>query len=322
MGRFTRCRGSKAPKSSSLAIHQPFFDELARRGSVQTRALRGLMITEDGPKVLSSTSRFGDPETHVLMPRLEGDLLQRLFACAVGDLSYRRLGSATRRLSPLWLRRTSRTLLARLSRAPRSKASLPRGDRALVFSRRTAAHERHGGHNGGQIPRDCHVPTVSTPATAPTLRLTSISFAGRAVRRDIARSDNVVHPRRSIRPGAHAGRDGLAMTRGRSAGVRLRSSPLPRMRSRNTEFAGRPGPEGAYLRRRPGAAHPGRRRRHTNRAPPVDRRTSCARRCRCSTGLDSLLSIARSRGCPVATVGVDNAEERRRLAARILLALL
>jgi phosphoribosylamine--glycine ligase len=70
------------------AIHQPVVDELARRGSPFIGALfAGLMITAEGPKVLEFNARFGDPETQVLMPRLQGDLLQLLFACAIGDLS-------------------------------------------------------------------------------------------------------------------------------------------------------------------------------------------------------------------------------------------
>ena len=40
----------------------------------------GLMLTADGPKVLEFNARFGDPETQVLMPRVEGDLLEALAA--------------------------------------------------------------------------------------------------------------------------------------------------------------------------------------------------------------------------------------------------
>ncbi|WP_058484842.1 phosphoribosylamine--glycine ligase [Defluviitalea phaphyphila] len=41
----------------------------------------GLMITEDGVKVLEYNARFGDPEAQVVLPRLKGDLLEILEAC-------------------------------------------------------------------------------------------------------------------------------------------------------------------------------------------------------------------------------------------------
>ena len=69
-------------------IHQPVLDELARRGSPFVGCLfAGLMIGGDGPRVLEFNARFGDPETQVLMPRLDCDLLELLAAAAHGDLS-------------------------------------------------------------------------------------------------------------------------------------------------------------------------------------------------------------------------------------------
>jgi phosphoribosylamine---glycine ligase len=47
----------------------------------------GLMLTSAGPKVLEFNARFGDPETQVLMPRLESDLVEVLAAAADGDLT-------------------------------------------------------------------------------------------------------------------------------------------------------------------------------------------------------------------------------------------
>ena len=41
----------------------------------------GLMLTKDGPKLLEYNVRFGDPETQVVLPRIESDLLQYLQAC-------------------------------------------------------------------------------------------------------------------------------------------------------------------------------------------------------------------------------------------------
>jgi len=46
----------------------------------------GLMLTSDGPKVLEFNCRLGDPETQVLMPLIQGDLLPYLEAVAAGEL--------------------------------------------------------------------------------------------------------------------------------------------------------------------------------------------------------------------------------------------
>ena len=46
----------------------------------------GLMITADGPKVIEYNCRFGDPETQVVLPLLEGDLLEIMMACTEGTL--------------------------------------------------------------------------------------------------------------------------------------------------------------------------------------------------------------------------------------------
>ena len=46
----------------------------------------GLMLTEDGPKVIEYNCRFGDPETQVVLPLLEGSLLEIMMATAQGRL--------------------------------------------------------------------------------------------------------------------------------------------------------------------------------------------------------------------------------------------
>ena len=46
----------------------------------------GFILTADGPKVLEYNTRFGDPETQVLLPRLETDLAEVLLATATGKL--------------------------------------------------------------------------------------------------------------------------------------------------------------------------------------------------------------------------------------------
>jgi phosphoribosylamine--glycine ligase len=46
----------------------------------------GIMMTAKGPRVLEFNCRFGDPETQVILPRLEGDLIPILNACIDGTL--------------------------------------------------------------------------------------------------------------------------------------------------------------------------------------------------------------------------------------------
>lgn len=65
----------------SAAVHQPIVDEMKRRGAPFHGILyAGLMLTADGVKVLEYNTRFGDPETQALLPRLQSDLAQLMLA--------------------------------------------------------------------------------------------------------------------------------------------------------------------------------------------------------------------------------------------------
>ena len=68
-------------------IMLPVIRELASRGSPYRGALYcGLMLTDDGPRVLEFNCRFGDPETQAIMPRLVSDPAEVMMACATGSL--------------------------------------------------------------------------------------------------------------------------------------------------------------------------------------------------------------------------------------------
>lgn len=47
----------------------------------------GLMLTEEGPKVLEYNARFGDPEAQVVLPRMKNDMIEVMEACVEGRLS-------------------------------------------------------------------------------------------------------------------------------------------------------------------------------------------------------------------------------------------
>ncbi len=73
----------------------PVLREMARRGHPFRGALyAGLMLTEEGPRVLEFNARFGDPEAQVLVLQLAEDLLPLLYACATGTLRPRPLAVA------------------------------------------------------------------------------------------------------------------------------------------------------------------------------------------------------------------------------------
>jgi phosphoribosylamine--glycine ligase len=71
-------------------VHRPVIAAMARRGTpFQGVLYAGLMMTPDGPRVLEFNTRFGDPETQALLPRLDEDLLALLTAAADGELEDR-----------------------------------------------------------------------------------------------------------------------------------------------------------------------------------------------------------------------------------------
>ena len=70
-----------------VAMMEAVASELAAEGIDYRGCLYGgFMLTPAGPKVLEFNVRFGDPETQVVLPRLESDLVEVMLACAQGRL--------------------------------------------------------------------------------------------------------------------------------------------------------------------------------------------------------------------------------------------
>ena len=68
-------------------IFQKTVDAMAAEGRpFQGVIFFGLMLTEDGPKVLEYNARFGDPEAQVVLPRMKNDIIDVMEACVDGTL--------------------------------------------------------------------------------------------------------------------------------------------------------------------------------------------------------------------------------------------
>jgi phosphoribosylamine--glycine ligase len=89
MGAYSPVPGVDGPLAERLVEEAvaPLVAALVRRGIDYRGVLyAGLMLTPDGPRVLEFNVRFGDPETQVVLPRLDGDLTGLLAEAARGRL--------------------------------------------------------------------------------------------------------------------------------------------------------------------------------------------------------------------------------------------
>ncbi|HEX7311504.1 MAG TPA: phosphoribosylamine--glycine ligase [Gaiellaceae bacterium] len=174
-------------------IHRPVLAELARRNSPFLGALfAGVMLTENGPRVLEFNCRFGDPETQSLLPRLEGNFLEALAAAAAGDARHVELPVVDD---------AAVTLVIAAGGYPAS------GDTgssivgiedaesigALVFHAGTAQHGDRLVTNGGRILDVTALgPTIAVARERAYDAAARISFRGARYRSDIAKEAAVV----------------------------------------------------------------------------------------------------------------------------------
>jgi phosphoribosylamine--glycine ligase len=89
MGAYSPAEVVTAPLLEEIVarIVRPSVDAIAAEGIQFVGTLFiGVMLTADGPKVLEFNTRFGDPETQAVLPRLESDLLSLLWSAATGGL--------------------------------------------------------------------------------------------------------------------------------------------------------------------------------------------------------------------------------------------
>jgi phosphoribosylamine---glycine ligase len=174
-------------------IHRPVLAELARRDSPFLGALfAGVMLTENGPRVLEFNCRFGDPETQSLLPRLEGNFLEALAAAAAGDARHVELPVVDD---------AAVTLVMAAGGYPASGdtgssiAGIEDAEStgALVFHAGTAQHGDRLVTNGGRILDVTALgPTIAAARERAYDAAARISFRGARYRSDIAKEAAVV----------------------------------------------------------------------------------------------------------------------------------
>ncbi len=169
-------------------ILQPAIDAMRAMGTPFRGVLyAGCIVTSQGPKLLEFNCRFGDPETQVLLPLLENDLLDIFLRCANGEL-----GDITLR----WHDQACVGVVLASGGYPghydvgvpiNGLDDVARDDGALIFHAGTA---RSGGEvvtAGGRVLCVCGLGSHQQDAAARAYdALRHIHFAGAHFRRDIA----------------------------------------------------------------------------------------------------------------------------------------
>lgn len=90
MGAYSPVAGFDVEDIATLtdSVFCPVLKELAKRGTPFRGLLyAGIVATQDGAQLLEFNARFGDPETQVILPRLDGDFAALLYAAASGTVT-------------------------------------------------------------------------------------------------------------------------------------------------------------------------------------------------------------------------------------------
>lgn len=83
---------SEILKEVQEKILEPIIAAMNQEGKPYKGCLyAGLMITQNGPKVVEFNARFGDPETQVVLPLLKSDLVEIMLACCEGKLAEKKI---------------------------------------------------------------------------------------------------------------------------------------------------------------------------------------------------------------------------------------
>ncbi len=147
----------------------------------------GLMLTDEGPKVLEYNCRFGDPETQAILPRMRSDLGELVLACVEGNIG---------NYKALWTDEACVTVVAASGGYPgaydtgaaiEGVAEAGRVDGAQIFHSGTAERNGRVVTDGGRVLAASGLgPTLADARARAYEALELISFDGMQFRTDIA----------------------------------------------------------------------------------------------------------------------------------------
>jgi len=145
----------------------------------------GMMLTADGPRVLEFNCRFGDPETQVILPLLEGDLAELAMACIDGRLHEHALTPVADRAA-LCVVAAAEGYPASYSKGMPITGDLVGRDGVVVFHSGTKLEESRTVTNGGRVLGVTGIGRSLPEAKDRAYRaVEGIGFPGMVYRRDI-----------------------------------------------------------------------------------------------------------------------------------------
>ncbi len=192
MGAVASLRAIATDTSNQLAtmIMQPMLDFMRLHDMPFVGALyAGLMLTESGPKVIEFNARFGDPETQVILPLCDGDVLMALHAAACGQLDDYQMPWSKRHAACVVVSSAGYPQTPRTGDAIRIDQSRMPAD-GYVLQAGTALHDGQLVSNGGRVLNAVGLGDDLTTALRNAYQtVDAISLDGMHYRLDIGQSE-------------------------------------------------------------------------------------------------------------------------------------
>lgn len=170
-------------------IVKPIVKAMAEEGYPYVGCLyTGLMLTEEGPKVVEFNARFGDPETQVVLPLLESDLGQIMYATATGQLEGMTLEWSKQYASCVILASEGYPYHPLIGRSITGDIQTV-DTRSMVFHSGTAFENDHYVTQGGRVLGVVGLgDTLQESLDIAYTRVRTIHFEGQQYRKDIGES--------------------------------------------------------------------------------------------------------------------------------------